>query len=173
MEKECFKCHIIKPLTEFYKHAQMADGHLNKCKECNKLDVKNRYTIKSKDNDFIYSERKRGRDKYHRLYEGTGKSNPEVNKKWIAKYPEKIKASTMSASLKKPFDGAERHHWSYNEEHFKDVIWLSKKAHMKAHRFIIYDQERKMYRRFDNNILLDTKEAHEKFVEDCISNLED
>ena len=173
MEKQCFKCNVVKPLTEFYKHPKMPDGYVNKCKECNIKDVKGNYIDNKSKEGFIEKERKRGRQKYHRLYVGTGKSKPKNNEKYLEKYPEKKKCNSLSGSLKKPFECAEKHHWSYNIEHAKDVIWLSKKHHNKAHRFIVYDQERFMYRRFDTNVLLDTKELHETFILDCINNQED
>ena len=74
------------------------------------------------------------------------------------KYPEKQLAKNKASSLPK-IEGFENHHWSYNKEHSLDVISLSKSEHMKLHRYMIYDQERMMYRTI-NGILLDTKEAH-------------
>lgn len=167
-EKHCFKCGQLKSLMEFYKHPAMGDGHLNKCKDCTRNDVKKDYDRKVSDGQFREKERTRGRLKYRRLYVGTGKSDIGRNKKWDAKYPEKADARRSSGKMKKPFAEAEKHHWSYNSEHFKDVVWLTKRQHKKAHRFLIYDQDRKMYRRFDNNELLDNKMKHEYFIKYCI-----
>jgi len=37
--KVCRECQMEKPLSDFYKHPRMADGHLNKCATCVKTRI--------------------------------------------------------------------------------------------------------------------------------------
>lgn len=80
--KLCFKCGAEKPLTEFYKHKGMADGHLNKCKACAKNDVaKHReYNLE----DIRAYDRKRG-----------ARQPKEYLPEWRKANPNKYKAHTM------------------------------------------------------------------------------
>lgn len=55
--KHCFKCQRLLPYTEFYRHPAMGDGHLGKCKECTRRDVKKNY----QDNFEHYREYERQR----------------------------------------------------------------------------------------------------------------
>ena len=165
--KKCFKCGIEKELSEFYAHPRMGDGHLGKCKECTKNDTKiHEAKIKSTP-EGIESERKRHREKYHRLkYKDVYKPTPEEKKemmaKYDAKYPEKKIAKSHAGKIIAP-EGFEKHHWSYNKVHWKDVFFLTNKNHNTAHRFMIYDQERMMYRTL-NGELLDSRESHEIYI---------
>ena len=133
--KKCFKCGKRKPLNEFYKHPEMRDGHLGKCKECNKKDVRENYF------------KNRG---YYAKYEQKRYQTPK-RKKYVAnacrlrskRYPEKAKAHYLTSNAirdgrltKQPCEvcgklKVEAHHDDYSKP--LDVRWLCRKHHLAVH----------------------------------------
>lgn len=158
--KTCKFCGIKKDKMEFYSSKISKDGLQSYCKTC---------TI----NKTVINRRKRKlipevRLKYY-LYEKNRNRaiirTPELYEKYFSYrqlFPEKIKAKKVSQKIEIK-EGYIKHHWSYNEEHWMDIIYMTQQEHMLVHSKIIYDQERMMYRKLDG-ILLNTKKEHLAYI---------
>lgn len=133
--KICFRCEQPQPITDFYRHPEMRDGRLNKCKQCTKRDVSKNY---------------RGNIEHYRQYDRKRFQWPERKKHQVnalrlhrLKFPEKTKARTAVSRavrsgrlIKEPcincgevkVDG---HHENYSR--YLDVIWFCRACHHKHH----------------------------------------
>lgn len=135
--KECFKCSKTLPKSEFYRHNQMGDGLLGKCKGCTKKDVSTRYYDPEGRKKVIAYERKRAQD-------------PQRRANWIkyqrnlrANHPEKYGArqavwrAVKSGRLEKlpcakcGSPDSQAHHEDYSKP--LDVMWLCFKHHREHH----------------------------------------
>jgi hypothetical protein len=130
-KKTCFKCLEELPLIGFYKHREMADGHVNKCKECTKKDVINN-RVKN-----IEYYRKYDRDRGCRV-------KPGYTKWYRDKYPNKYLATTMvgnALKAKKLFQepcgvcGSEKRAHAHHDDYAKplNVRWLCAAHHRQWH----------------------------------------
>lgn len=152
--KSCIACFEVKRLGDFYRHPAMADGYLNKCKECCKsyanqrrsenIDERRAYDRARSDQPHRISARKNNAKRRH--------DDPvlaEIDKKrskdWIAKNPEKRSAHIALGNavrdgrvVKQPCEicrttkNVEGHHHDYSKP--LDVHWLCKECHGIEHR---------------------------------------
>ena len=148
-EKTCFKCAKTKPLAAFYRHAMMGDGHLNKCKDCTKIDVR----LHRQDNP----ERVRAYDRERARLPHRVAKRKATFAAYVANEPQKRSAhiavgnAVRDGRLKKrpcAFCGkastVEAHHHDYAKP--LDVTWLCKPCHRRFHaleRMATYREEQK------------------------------
>ena len=100
MQKQCFKCGEAKDLSAFYKHPKMPDGHVNKCKECNKLDV--RENRKNREDYYREYDKKRAmkphRVEARKIYQSSDEGKAimkKIKSRWVEKNPIKRAAQIM------------------------------------------------------------------------------
>jgi hypothetical protein len=137
IHKTCFKCKTSIPITEFYRHPQMADGHLNKCKVCTKVDsrihrVVNIARVNEYDRDRAKTERRRADHRQRQM-------------EYRRKFPERqvaynaVARAIASEKLRRPecchgcgsVARVQAHHENYLEP--LNVVWLCQKCHSKHH----------------------------------------
>jgi hypothetical protein len=134
--KICFKCNALLPLDEFYKHPQMADGHLNKCKACARIDV---------------IANRLARVEQYRLYDRERAKHPdrftlaaEMNRRWRAEDKRRMRAHNAVARAIRAgrlalqpcqecgAEGAHAHHDDYDLP--LSVRWLCPAHHSQHHK---------------------------------------
>lgn len=152
--KICKKCKKDKPTDEFYKHISTRDRLNQSCKNCHKEHIRNILNKKYETSlDF--------REKSSLYTKKKGIENSKKASLYNKKYPEKYAAHRASQHIDN--QGMHKHHWSYNEQHFIDLIFLSAPEHSYTHRFIKYD-EISHYYFTEEGYLLDTKEKHMNYI---------
>ena len=137
--KECFKCKTVKPLSDFYKHSKMADGYVNKCKECNKNDVtehRNKNLEKIREYD-----RARGKES-KRL-----KATAEITRAWRAEDSRRAVAHSSVARAVRNGTLSRQpccrcgdaktvaHHEDYDKP--LEIVWLCQPCHKQRHKEIL------------------------------------
>ena len=160
--KKCFKCNKDKDINDFYKHFGMADGHLNKCKECTKKDVTkhredNIEKVRAYDRsrgmlphriaarkEYQKTEAgKEARNRGQRKYRKTEKGR-RANHEYIKQHPDRIAAGIILNNAvrdkriqKKPceFCGSTINIHGHHEDYGKplEVIWMCAQCHKDYH----------------------------------------
>ena len=141
-KKECTKCKVVKPYSEFYKAKAKLDGHTYSCKDCDNINRKE-YREKNKGKEIArfrkyYDENKETILKRQSNYVKAGrrKTKPDPFKesaRLLLRY-----AVKMGRVIKKPCEvcGATDRVHGHHEDYTKplEVNWLCPKHHMELHR---------------------------------------
>lgn len=148
--KTCKKCGETKPLSEYYKHSKMADGHLNICKDCKRADAIN---VRNANIDYYRAydqsrannpKRVKAREDYAKTAEGIASANA-AKTRFSERNPVARKCTTavgnavrdgrlirMPCEVCGSTDRIHAHHDDYSKP--LDVRWLCPKHHAEWHK---------------------------------------
>lgn len=147
--KPCKDCGKTLPLSEFYAHPRMADGHLNKCKECAKKHVRD--NRKEKIEYYRDYDKKRAmipkRINMRALYQSTDAGRAAMDRsrgKYIKNNPIKrvahnaVNNAVRDGILKKlpcQVCGSTKRIHGHHDDYSRplDVVWLCPKHHREEH----------------------------------------
>ena len=133
MRKSCISCGLTLPLSSYYRHPRMADGHLNKCKECHRHDVAaNRAANVERVRAYDRARGSRQSRGYQRGYRGQHPGRAAANSA--------VARAIRSGALVRPCAcwccGSDRgvvgHHADYSRP--LAVSWLCQACHKEVHR---------------------------------------
>lgn len=165
--KTCNKCNTNKSFTEFCRRSDSPDGYDYRCRKCEAIrraDYHEKHKQQDLDRGRVYAAERRRKEP--RVLNG-------ILRKWREKNPLKSRSNTAERRVRFPemtlahqaafslvVKGKDAHHWSYQPEHWMDVIHLSKTEHRRLHRLMYYDQSEKKFRLKADHSLLISKNHH-------------
>jgi hypothetical protein len=138
IEKVCRRCGESKPLTDYYKHKNMYDGHLNICKECTKKRVR-KHREKNIESIRAY-DRQRAKKPHRKKNNISNTKKARARNELYTKAHNKVIRGVEKGIIKKTgcvFCGrpdSHGHHFDYTRP--LDVVWLCPIHHRKVHAFM-------------------------------------
>ena len=136
--KTCFKCNKEKPLAYFYKHSEMADGYLNKCKDCAKVDA-NKHRAENLEKVREY-DRKRAKEPHRiALQKAQTKMWRETDSRRTKCHNAVARAIRNGSLVQQPCarcssEKTLAHHESYDLP--LEIVWLCQPCHKQRHKEI-------------------------------------
>lgn len=135
--KTCKDCGVVKPLSEFYKHPDTADGHLNKCKTCKKSYQAN-HRVANIDQARAYDvERAKQPSRKRHSQEVTRRRREEVPG-YTAAHNAVARALKAGALVKQPCErcGTTKQVQAHHDDYTKplEVMWLCPVDHKVRHK---------------------------------------
>jgi hypothetical protein len=160
---KCNKCQIEKSQDNFYKSNRRV------CITCIRKQQKATRENPLNYERYLEIDRQKKANKLTKQVITT-EQKKILKERYYSKYPEKKAAHIVAQRIKRSRIGTVWHHWSYKEEHRKEVIELSHLDHKKLHRSLIYDPIEMIYQT-KSGISLCTKELHYTYMKEILNDI--